>query len=208
MEQGAAMTIQEHIVLLTIAYASLAAMVLAMLIRLAMPRWVKIAAIVVMSVFDVGVFFWSQGLVGWSSATAVPERFQLLWSRVVEPSPSRGLPGAIHLWVEALDDSNLPSGKPRAFLLPYSAELAGKVTVAQAEIKKGNPQGGRAEAFTVNAQPAGGDSVNVRDASQGVAPGGDPSGGGLLDPAFLGGQSKSVDLIPMPKPLLPPKEAP
>lgn len=200
-------TIQGHIVLLTIAYASLAALLLALLIRLSMPRWAKIAAILLMNVFYVGVFFSSQGLVGWSSATAVPARFQLLWSRVVEPNPSRGLPGAIHLWVEALDENNLPSGEPRAFVLPYSSALAGKVSLAQSEIQKGKPQAGRSETFSVNAEP-GGERVNVRDASQGVAPGGDPSGGGLLDPAFLGGQSKSVDLIPMPKPLLPPKDAP
>ena len=37
-------------------------------------------------------------------------------------------------------------------------------------------------------------------------PGGDPSGGGVLDPTFLGGQSKNVDLIPLPKPVLPEKE--
>jgi hypothetical protein len=202
------MTIQGNVVLLTIAYAGLAALMLAMLARLAIPRWAKIAAILVMSAFDVGVFFGAQGLVGWSSATAVPARFQMLWGRVVEPNAAQGRPGAVHLWVEALDENNFPSGEPRAFVLPYSAELAGKVTIAQAEIRKGNPQGGRAESFSINAEPTGGESVNVRAVSQGVAPGGDPSDGGLLDPAFLGGQSKSVDLIPMPKPLLPPKETP
>ena len=39
-------------------------------------------------------------------------------------------------------------------------------------------------------------------------PGGDPSGGGLFDPAFLGAQSKSVTLEPLPKPKLPPKDLP
>ena len=202
------MTIQGHIVLLTIAYAGLSALLLAVLVYLAIPRWAKLAAILLMSLFDIGVFFGAQGLVGWSSATAVPQRFQLLWSRVVEPNPSRGFPGAVHLWVEALDENNLPSGEPRAFLLPYSSALAGKVVAAQSEIKRGNPQGGRSETFATEGEAAVPDGMNVRAASQGAAPGGDPSGGGLLDPAFLGGQSKSVDLIPMPKPLLPPKEMP
>jgi hypothetical protein len=53
--------------------------------------------------------------------------------------------------------------------------------------------------------PAG---VNVTSVSRGATPGGDPSGGGLFDPAALGGQSKSIDLIPLPKPLLPPKDDP
>jgi hypothetical protein len=42
----------------------------------------------------------------------------------------------------------------------------------------------------------------------GAEPGGDPSGGGLLDPAFLRGESQSVDFAPLPKPSLPPKDAP
>jgi hypothetical protein len=202
------MTIQGQIVLLTIAYAGLAALLLAVLARLAVPRWAKIAAIVLMSLFDIGVFFAAQGLVGWSSATAVPQRFQVLWTRVVEPNPSAGFPGAVHLWVEALDQNNLPSGEPRAFLLPYSSALAGKVNAAQSEISSGNPQAGRPESFAMDVEAVAPDGANVRGASQGTSPGGDPSGGGLLDPAFLGGQSKSIDLIPMPKPLLPPKEMP
>jgi hypothetical protein len=202
------MTMQAHIVLLTTAYAALGALLLVVLVRLAIPRPVKIAAIGAMSVFNICVFFWSQGLLGWSSATAVPNQFQLLWSRVVEPNPSRGQAGAIHLWVETLDENNLPSGEPRAFVLPYSPALAAKATEAQTEIKKGNPQGGRAEIFAPNSDAVAVEGVNVRVLSQGVPLGGDPSGGGVLDPSALGGQSKSVDLIPLPKPLLPPKEMP
>jgi hypothetical protein len=199
---------QAHIVLLTTAYASLGALLLVVLVRLAIPGPVKIAAIGAMSVFNICVFFWSQGLLGWSSATAVPDQFQLLWSRVVEPNPSRGQAGAIHLWVEALDEHNLPSGEPRAFVLPYSPALAAKAAEAQTEIKKGNPQGGRAQTFAPNIDAAAVEGVNVRTLSRGVPLGGDPSGGGVLDPSALGGQSKSVDLIPLPKPLLPPKEMP
>lgn len=203
------MTIEAHILLLTIAYAVLGALLLVVLSRLPVVRWAKIAAICVMSVFNIGVFFWSQGLLGWSSATAVPERFQLLWARVIEPNAVRGVAGAIHLWVEALDERNIASGEPRAFVLPYSSALAAKAAAAQSEIKKGNPQGGRAQAFAPDIGAAGGvDGVNIRTISQGATPGGDPSGGGVLDPAALGGQSKSVDLIPLPKPLLPPKDDP
>jgi len=203
------MSMQGHIVLLTVAYAALGALLLAVLVHLPVARGVKVAAICAMSVFNIGVFFWSQGLVGWSSATAVPERFQVLWTRVVEPNPSRGTPGAIHLWVEALDENNIPSGEPRAFLLPYAPALAARASEAQSEIKKGNPQGGRAETYAPDIEAAPAENANVRTASQGVAPGGDPSGGGgMLDPSVLGGQTKSVDLMPLPRPLLPPKDMP
>lgn len=204
------MTMQGHVVLLTIAYAALGALLLLVLARLPVAHGAKFAAIGAMCIFNIGVFFWLQSLLGWSSATAVPDRFQLLWARIVEPNPSRNSPGAIHLWVEALDENNIPSGEPRAFVLPYSPELASKAAVAQSEIQKGNPQGGYG--LTDNIAPPTRETAlegaNSRTLTQGVAPGGDPSGGGLLDPSVLGGQSKVVDLIPLPKPLLPPKDAP
>ena len=37
-----------------------------------------------------------------------------LWTRVVEPNPSQQFAGAIYLWVEELDERNIPSGEPRA----------------------------------------------------------------------------------------------
>jgi len=202
------MTMQGYVVLLTIAYAALGALLLAVLARLPVARGVKLTAICVMSVLNIGVFFGLQGLIGWSSATAVPDGFQLLSARVIEANPSRGVPGAIHLWVEALDANNIPSGEPRAFVLPYSPELASKAAVAQSEIMKGNAQGGRSHIFAPEIEGGALEGVNVRTVSQGATPGGDPSGGGVLDPSALGGQSKTVDLIPLPKPLLPPKELP
>jgi hypothetical protein len=69
----------------------------------------------------------------------------------------------------------------------------------------GHPQGGRAEDFGIDegqGAPAG------PVATSRAEPGGDPSGGGILDPAFLGGDSKSVEFAPLPAPSLPPKEAP
>lgn len=203
------MTPQTHVVLLTMAYAALGALLLMVLVRVSISRAAKLAAIGIMAALNVGVFFWTQALLGWSSATAVPGQFQLLWARVVEPNPARGLAGAIHLWVEALDENNIPSGEPRAYVLPYSPGLAVKAADAQSEIKKGTPQGGRSQTFAPDIEPSAIDGATVRTVTQGVTPGGDPSGGGgVLDPSVLGGQSKTVDLIPLPKPLLPPKDLP
>ena len=202
------MTMQMHVLYLTIAYAALASMLLIVLARVALPRSVKIAVIAAMGAFNVAVFFWSQSLLGWSAATAMPERFQVLWARVLEPNASKQFPGAIHLWVEALDERNIPSGEPRAYVVPYSAALAGKTAEAQSEIRKGNAQGGMTHPIAPNVGSGATEGVNIRAVSQGAVPGGDPSGGGVLDPSSLGGQSKTVDLIPLPKPLLPPKDLP
>jgi hypothetical protein len=204
------MNIQTNVLGLTAAYAALGTLLLIVLVHVSIPRLVKAGLIVGMTAFCAGVFFFSQGMLGWAAASAVPERFQVLWARVVEPNPSQQSSGAIYLWVEALDDHNLPSGEPRAFVVPYSAAMADKVSTAQAEIKKGNAQAGTRQAFTPTVGSGGGApaGVNVRNVSQGAMAGGDPSGGGLFDPAALGGQSKAIDLIPLPPPLLPPKDDP
>jgi hypothetical protein len=202
------MSIQMHVLCLTIAYAALGTLLMIVLMHLAIRRTVKMALIASMAFFYAAVFFFSQSLLGWAAATAVPERFQVLWTRVVEPNPSQQSPGEIYLWVEELDEHNIPSGEPRAYVVPYSAALADKVSAAQADIKKGNSQGGTRQTFAPSFASAAGTpaGVNVRSVSRGATPGGDPSGGGLFDPAALGGQSKSIDLIPLPKPLLPPKD--
>jgi hypothetical protein len=189
---------------LTFAYVLLSSLLLVVMIFLPIPRVAKIGAIVAASVFYVVVFFATQRLLGWSAPVAVPERFQVLWTRVIEPNPSRNNPGAIHLWVEELDDANLPSGEPRAFRLPYTVELARKVSAAQEEIEEDRPQGGRAQFF---GEPSG-QKMGAAPVNAAAPPGGDPSGGGLFDPEFLGAQSRSVTLEPLPKPKLPAKDLP
>ena len=196
--------LQTSVVFLSLAYVLLSALLLLVVAYLPIPRLAKIAAILAASIFYVVVFFATQGLLGWSAPVAVPARFQVLWTRVIEPNPARQEPGAIHLWLEELDEANLPSGVPRAYLLPYSAALAQRVSAAQEEIEKGHPQGGRAELFGSPTQAG----TVAGPLNTSAPPGGEASGGGLLDPSFLGGQSKSVDLVPLPKPVLPPKDLP
>jgi hypothetical protein len=198
------MGLQTDVLCLSLAYVLLSALLLVVMARLPIPRMAKIAAILALSSFYIVVFFATQGLLGWSAPVAVPARFQVLSTRVIEPNPARHDPGAVHLWLEELDEANLPSGVPRAYLLPYSPELARRVSAAQQEIEKGHPQGGRAQFFGSPSHEA----IGVRPVNSGVPPGGDAPGGGLLDPAFFGGQSKSVNLVPLPKPMLPPKDIP
>src|SRR4029077_9674874 len=102
--------------------------------RLAWP--IKGAAIVVTSAYYLIVFFRTEGLVGWAAQEPLPPRFQLLWARSVEPNLALDEPGAVHLWLEELDEANLPSAVPRAYRLPFSAALARKVESARLEIMK------------------------------------------------------------------------
>lgn len=201
------MTQQLYVLCLLLSYAALGTLCLILLSRLAVPWLAKFGAILALTLFYITTFFWIQGLLGWSAAIALPNRFKVIATRIVEPDLERGRAGAIHLWVEELDDRNLASSVPRAFLLPYTKALAAKVSKADEEIKQGHALAGFADGFSptigMGATPIG---ANVRTVTQGAVPGGDPSGGGILDPAAIGGQSNTVNLIPLPPPRLPPKD--
>ena len=110
--------------------------------------WVKATVIVVTSLFFVEVFFATKGLLGWPRAGQLPARFQLLWVRVVEPDLKNANPGAIYLWIEEVDENNVPDGVPRSFRLPYSRPLADRSAKARDEIISGKPQQGSAEEIT------------------------------------------------------------
>ncbi len=202
------MTLQAEILGLSVAYALLGTLVLLGVARSRWPWVLKAGAIVLTSAFYVLVFFRTQGLLGWSATAALPARFEVLWVRTVEPDPTSNDPGAVHLWLEALDEGNRPNGEPRAYRLPYTRRLAQKVEAARTEIQAGHPQGGRAvDLGTAGDQGTPPDGPATAPGA-GAEAGGDPASGGSLDPAFLGGDARSVEFAPLPRPTLPPKDAP
>jgi hypothetical protein len=129
---------------ISVAYVVMGVVLLCMGLTSRFAWWVKGVVIVVTSVFFIESFFATKGLLGWPGGGRLPHRFQLLWTRVVEPDRKVNDPGAIYLWVEELDDNNVPSGTPRSFQLRYSVPLADKTNKARDEIMSGNPQEGTA----------------------------------------------------------------
>jgi hypothetical protein len=201
------MNLQTEILGLSFGYVLLGLLLLLAVTRARLHWPVKAAAIALTSAFYVIVFFRTQGLLGWSAREPLPQHFQLLWARSVEPNLALNEPGSVHLWLEELDEDNVPSAVPRAYRLPYSAALARKVESAKVEIMSGHPQGGRAEQFGSGEgepTPDGAGAVPRR----GVEAGGDPTSGGALDSAFLGGEQQAVEFAPLPVVTLPAKEAP
>jgi hypothetical protein len=165
--------------------------------------WVKAAAIVVTSVFFIEAFFATKGLLGWPGSGRLPPRFQLLWTRVVEPDPKLHDAGSIFLWVEEVDANNVPVGTPRSYRLAYSKPLADKSLKARDEIMSGNPQEGTADDLTENETPPGGAMPNLPENANSAQPGAtniDLSQLQLLD------QAQRVEFKPMTGPLLPAKE--
>jgi len=137
-------------------------------------------------------------------------RFKLLGARIVEPHSLAGDPGAIHLWVEALDDDNRPSGVPRAYRLPYTAKLAERTEAAVQASAKGKPQeGGHTADFGTG--EGGASELTAREATPSsitTTSGGDPTSGGPLDPAFVPDHSGGIVFSPLPPQRMPPKDTP
>jgi hypothetical protein len=200
------MSLQTEIVGLAVAYVVLGALLLIAVTRARLPWPVKAGAVAATSAFYIFAFFRMQGFLGWPATADLPPRFELLSARVVDRDLVSNEAGAIHLWVAELDDANLPSRTPRAFVLPYSAKLAEKVEKAQAEITRGHRQFAKPWDYT------GGQGVDTADglvpARGGGGIGGDPSGGGILDLKFLTGGGPTINFAPLPPPRLPPKDDP
>src|ERR1700681_348250 len=132
------------VVTISLGYVALGALLLCLGLETRLAWWIKAAAIVVTSAFFVVVFFATNGLLGWPARGAVPARFQLLWTRVGEPDVRSGDAGAVYLWVEETDDSNVPSGTPKSYGLPYSRTLADRSLAARDEIIAGHAHQGLA----------------------------------------------------------------
>lgn len=182
------------------AYVVLAVLLLALGLSARLAWWVKATAIVVTSVFFVEMFFASKDLLGWPRTGQLPARFQLLWVRVVEPDLKNSNPGAIYLWIEEVDDNNVPDGVPRSHRVPYTRPLADRASKAREEIMRGKPQQGLAEDIegADTKQEPNSDKAGTRASEQGLTT-------VDLDQFRLLQHVQRVEFGPMPGPRLPPK---
>lgn len=198
-------SLQSVILMLAIAYALVGALLLVVLVYARLPWSLKGIAVIVTSSFYIASFLGMRGLLGWASADRLPPNFKLLQARIVEPHSLEGDPGAIYLWVEALDEGNRPSGVPRAYRIPYSDKLADKTDKAESEIAAGHMQGGRAADY------GSGEGGLLNSVRAYITPnsiietsGGDPSTGGGLTVVPQAGDE--VTFTPLLPPRMPPKD--
>jgi len=198
---------------ISLGYAALAVLLLGLGLEARLRWWIKAAAIVVTSVFMVVVFFATNGLLGWPARGPLPARFQLLWSRVVEPDVRTGDAGAVFLWVEETDESNVPSGVPKSYRLPYSRALADRSLAARDEIIAGHPQQGLAGDLEGEHDAGGERTDNASDSRAEAHPPQAPTavdtraepGVARIDMNALLAEAQPVRFRPMPPPALPPK---
>jgi hypothetical protein len=198
-------SLQSVILTLSVAYALVGALLLVVLVYARLPWPLKGIAVIVTSSFYIASFLGTRGLLGWASVDPLPPYFKLLQARIVEPHSLESDPGAIYLWVEALDEDNRPSGVPRAFRIPYSDKLADKTDKAQSELAAGRAQGGRAADYG-NGEGGLLDSVRAYITPNTIieTSGGDPTSGGGL--TAVPQADDEVTFTPLLPPRMPPKD--
>jgi hypothetical protein len=182
------------------AYVALATLLLGMGLNARLAWWIKAASIVVTSAFFVEAFFATKSLLGWPATGQLPAKFQLLWTRVVEPDPKITEAGAVYLWVEEVDANNVPTGVPRAYRLPYSRPLADRSIKARDEIMSGNPQEGTAEDLTAAESQA--EAKVTADLPNGISA---AAGAAKIEMTEALRNAQHVEFRAMGPPLLPPK---
>src|SRR5258708_456360 len=191
-----------NLLAISAAYVVLGVLLLSVGLTAPFRWWVKAAAIVVTSLFFVEAFFATKSLLGWPGTGRLPPRFQLLWTRVVEPDPKGRDAGSIFLWVEEVDDNNVPVGTPRSYRLAYTKPLADKSNKARDEIMSGNPQEGTADDLADNDTPPG----SVANMPENTTPNQSPIANNIdLSLLMAAQQPQNVEFRPMTRPLIPPK---
>jgi hypothetical protein len=189
---------------LVAAYVIVAVLLLSMNIAARYRWWIKAGTIILTTVFFVFSYNGIVALLGWPSNGALPSKFKLHWATVVEPDKFTGAAGSIYLWIEELDDENIPFGVPRAYRLPYSDELADSVGGALEQIEEGGEQGGEAgtleellEELEEEAEEEEGEELGELQT--------DDESGSFDAEAFIE-PDQSIQFGDLPPPELPPKE--
>ena len=162
-------------------------------------RWgIKAVAIVVTAVFFIEAYVFTYRLLGWPTNTELPGHFQVLWAKVEEPEKFTGADGAIYLWLDELDEYNIPLGVPRAHELPYSDRLAEAVLEVTEKIQEGLEVSGTAEILDNQKSPSKEEleEITQRD---------DPTGS-RYDVDVFPDDHQVIEFDDMPAPVLPDKD--
>jgi hypothetical protein len=106
------------------------------------PRWARAGLVAAVAGLWFAAALLLEGVWGWPSKAALPERFVLLAAVIEEPGKTSE--GAVYVWVNAMD-GNRPAAQPRAHRLPYSKDLHALVNEGLKKLRQGITQMGTAE---------------------------------------------------------------
>ena len=88
---------------------------------------IKAGLIIIVSAFYIISYFSFPPLLGWPTKAELPKQFKLIAAHVKEPDKVSGEEGEIYLWIKELTSKKT---KPRAYRVPFTAELHEKVEAA------------------------------------------------------------------------------
>ncbi len=182
------------------AYVIVAVLLLSLNVAPRWAWWVKATAIIITSAFFVISYYSMIDLMGWPVKARLPGKFQMLWAKVNEPDKLLNSPGAIYMWVEALDANNIPTGLPRAYRLPYTQPLETGIENALDMIAAGQEVGGTADMMDEQEQRRGQDEQQMAQLQQNQAD------AGYTDPAELRVENMVLTLGALQNVALPDKE--
>lgn len=109
------------------------------------PAWLRTLLVAGVTVFYFFADDVAHGLAGWPNADPLPPKFVLLAAVIEEPSKTQ--PGALYVWVNALEDGK-PAREPRAYRLPYAKDLHALLDEGMKKVRQGVSQVGSAEPRT------------------------------------------------------------
>jgi hypothetical protein len=174
------------VLLLALAYAAVAALLLNLNLATRHAPWIKTSGVVLVTALYAGSFHGHRALTGWASTEPLPERFRVHWILIEEPDKAGNGKGALYFWARELDEAGLPTGAPRAHVLPWSPARARASEDALARLAAGERLNGE---LTIAREGAPGD------------------GGGSL-PAIAAEDPLGLRFSRVPPPSLPPKPLP
>lgn len=125
--------------LLSIAYAVVAALLLNLNLASPWRREIKIGAIFLVTALYVGAYIGAQNLRGWAIAEPPANPFKLHWAVIEEPDKANGTPGRIYILAQPMAAGGALRASPRLHALPFSPELADAVEEALEQIEGGRP---------------------------------------------------------------------
>jgi hypothetical protein len=183
------------IILLTLAYVAIGALLLSLNLASKWSVWLKAASIVVVSVFYFASYHGLRSLSGLPSGEDLPPDFRLLYVSIDEPDKASGGEGAIYIWLRTLQkDQQLASGEPRAYRLAYSESLAENVEAALKQLEQGKRLNGKRSRQQIAEQ-------EITEEQEGVAITGEAGSEASVGNEF------SIVFSEVPPPDLPPKPA-
>ena len=182
------------------AYIALAVLLLALLIASLWRSWIKAVAIVLTTLVCFGSYVSISGMIGWPSGSQMPRRFNLVATRIVEPDALRDKPGHIYLWIEAIDDNQVIISAPRAYEVPYNADISAEVAVAQQLLDTGAGVMGELdtrEGQSGAAQTSVGSADEEADTVSIGSEGGQATGGGAFERTEAGMSLTFSEMAPV-----------